>query len=53
VRSGIYGYGHVSFTPKQAMMSVRTVQSRRDPQSPLSTTTRFAVEAGKPGAVPA
>jgi alkaline phosphatase D len=48
---GVYGYGHLALDAKQALVSFRTVTDVRDPKSDISTARRFAVEAGKPGAV--
>jgi len=53
VRSRAYGYGVVSLAPRTAAVSFRTVKSIKDVNSSISTLARFAVEAGKPGAVPA
>ena len=52
-KSGIYGYGLVTFSPKSATLQVRTVQSIKDAKSPIATAARFVVEAGQPGAKPA
>jgi alkaline phosphatase D len=48
---GAYGYGHVALDARQALVSFRTVADVRDPHSGISTARRFAVEAGRPGAV--
>jgi alkaline phosphatase D len=48
---GVYGYGHLALDAKQALVSFRTVSDVRDPKAGISTAKRFAVEAGKPGAV--
>jgi len=49
---GAHGYGVVALEAKQALVSFRTVTDVRDPRSAITTAKRFAVEAGRPGAVP-
>jgi alkaline phosphatase D len=49
VRSGVFGYGVAELSPKSATVSFRTVDSIKQPSSPLSTLASFTVEAGKPG----
>jgi alkaline phosphatase D len=49
--SEVNGYGVVALAAKQAVVSFRTLADVRDPKSAISTAQRFAVEAGRPGAV--
>ena len=51
VTSGVNGYAHVALDAKKALVSFRTVRSVKEPDSPVQTLARFAVEAGKPGVV--
>jgi alkaline phosphatase D len=47
----VNGYGVVVLDAKKALVSFRTLADVRDPQSAITTAQRFAVEAGRPGAV--
>lgn len=53
VKSEIYGYGLVTFSPKAAMASVRAVESIKRTETPIVTAYEFAIEAGSPGVKPA
>ena len=53
VKGEIYGYGLVTFGPKSATATVRAVESIKRADTPIATAHRFAIEAGKPGVVPA
>jgi len=45
------GYGLLTLDAKAALVSFRAVDDVRDPKSGIATAARFAVQAGKPGAV--
>jgi alkaline phosphatase D len=47
--TGANGYAHVSLEAKAATVSFRTLRNVKEQNSPISTLSRFAVEAGKPG----
>lgn len=48
-RTGVNGYGVVTLDPKSAQVAFRSVGTVKQPSSPISTLTRFAVEPGRPG----
>jgi alkaline phosphatase D len=50
-RTGVNGYGLLRLEPGAATVAFRTVGTVKKKDSPISTLARFAVEAGKPGAV--
>jgi alkaline phosphatase D len=47
----VNGYGLVVLDARKALVSFRTLADVRDPKSEITTARRFAVEAGRPGAV--
>jgi alkaline phosphatase D len=47
----VNGYGLVVLDARKALVSFRTLADVRDPKSAITTAQRFAVEAGRPGAV--
>jgi alkaline phosphatase D len=49
--SEVNGYGLVALDARKALVSFRTLADVRDPKSAITTARRFAVEAGRPGAV--
>jgi len=49
--SEVNGYGLVALDATKALVSFRTLADVRDPKSTITTARRFAVEAGRPGAV--
>jgi alkaline phosphatase D len=51
--SEVYGYGLVTLDRQKALAAFRVVGDVRDLRTGISTVRQFAVEAGKPGAVPA
>jgi alkaline phosphatase D len=50
-KSGCNGYAVASIDAKAAHVAFRTVDTIKQPQSPVSTLKSFTVEAGKPGVV--
>jgi len=51
-RSDQRGYMRFALDAKQLRAQIRVVDNALDPSSGISTSARFAVEAGRPGAVP-
>jgi len=48
-RTGVNGYALVSLEQKAASVAFRTVRTVKEVASPVATSARFVVEAGRPG----